>query len=420
MSTHSPLSVRPTSRSASPPANNSTTLSYVQTPVLSFDIGNIYILDYTNISSPDPTLKISPDVLKLSTTVDGDHFVGYDLTTSPPDYMTVTSTTITLNLTGSGPFPDRLYYYLETAKGAGGAGYIDITYPVNSGVILLREKLRDRYDTLISGGIVATTEDPSLVFQVPNQSPTSVQLYSPYHGLSTGNTFALVDLAPTFATKSTPAGPATSDTVSVTAQGFNVTLDNDRFNLVVLETGGKETVLTTIQIVNSSATSSNTLQPQDIIKSVLDKLNSATNPVAAWNMVYDSTASTFTFTVTAASGPLLSYGFAFNGYDANHRRSLQFCCRAPRLQPAGSAGCSYCVPDRHERFYRDHHINFSDRPAAGGAAHTHDTHLADRQHIVERSDAAQVVRAPDECRWHCIGQPHRGISESYQRNAFHD
>ena len=301
-----------------PPANNSTTLSYVQTPVLSFDIGNIYILDYTNISSPDPTLKISPDVLKLSTTVDGDHFVGYDLTTSPPDYMTVTSTTITLNLTGSGPFPDRLYYYLETAKGAGGAGYIDITYPVNSGVILLREKLRDRYDTLISGGIVATTEDPSLVFQVPNQSPTSVQLYSPYHGLSTGNTFALVDLAPTFATKSTPAGPATSDTVSVTAQGFNVTLDNDRFNLVVLETGGKETVLTTIQIVNSSATSSNTLQPQDIIKSVLDKLNSATNPVAAWNMVYDSTASTFTFTVTAASGPLLSYGFAFNGYDANH------------------------------------------------------------------------------------------------------
>lgn len=295
-----------------PPTDNSTTLSYVQTPVLTFNIGNIYILDYTNISSPDPTLKISPDVLKLSTTVDGDHFVGYDLTTRPPGYMTVTSTTITLNLTGSGPFPDRLYYYLETAKGAGGAGYIDITYPVNSGVILLREKLRDRYDTLISGGIVATTEDPSLVVQASGQPSASVQLYSPYHGLSTGNTFALMDLAPTTANHPTPA---TSDTVSVTAQGFNVTPDNNRFNLV-LETGGIETVLTTITILTDG---SNTLQPQDIITSVLPQLNSAT--VARWNMVYDSTASTFTFTVTATSDSVLPndyYGFAFNGYDTNH------------------------------------------------------------------------------------------------------
>ena len=282
---------------ASPPTPPSTTLSFIQTPVLHFTVGNIYILDYSNITG---------DTLELSTTIDGEHFVGSDLTSG--GFMTVASSTsrITLDVTGSGPFPERLYYYLESAKGAGGAGYIEILYPVNSGTILLRRKLHDKYDTLLSGGIVATTSDLTLV-----PSSGVVMAYSPYHGLSGGETLALLDMAPSGNTSTATLAP-TNDTVSETAQGFNVTLDNDRFNLVKDE-DGVESVVATIKI-----TGSNSLQSQDIVNSVLPQLTSATNGVATWNMVYDSATSTFTFTVTTISGKSPIYGFAFYGYGTDN------------------------------------------------------------------------------------------------------
>ncbi len=296
---------------ASPPTPPSTTLTFFQTPVLRFMVGNIYVLDYSNITG---------DTLELSTTIDGEHFVGYDLTASA--YMTFSSplSRITLDLTGTGPFPERLYYYLESAKGAGGAGYIEIVYPENSGTILLRRKLRDRYDTLLSGGIVATTSDPTVV-----SSSGVVAAYSPYHGLTGGETFALLDMAPSGNTSNTTA-PPTSDTVSETAQAFNVTLDNDRFNLVE-DVEGVETVVATIKITGPNTAQPLTmLQPQDIITSVLPLLNSATTNVATWNMVYDSATSTFTFTVTllatfiatVASRDSPTYGFAFSGYGTDN------------------------------------------------------------------------------------------------------
>ena len=280
---------------ASPLMGTQTALSFSQTPVLQITVGNIYILDYTSIGSPASKSGIAADVLKLSTTIDGEHFVGYDLTSTPTGYLKVTATTITVDLTGSGPFPDRLYYYLEAAKGAGGTGYIEITYPTNSGTILLRRKLRARYDTLLSGGVVATTVDPSLV------PAGSVLAYSPYHGLSGGKSIAVMDLA---------LIPATNNTEGEITRSFTVTLGNNCFNLLQeVQVQGKNVMQTIATITITDANP----QPQDIVTSVLPQLNSATSGSATWNIIYNSTASTFTFTVTAVPGTQLSiYELAFN------------------------------------------------------------------------------------------------------------
>lgn len=276
-------------------SSGTTPVQYMPTPILTLEIGNVYVFDYS------PLLASSTDagnIMKISTTIDGPHFFGSELTDA--NYVTFgtvqtnQANQIIIDLSTSNlPFPDKLFYYMKDTKGAGGAGYFKIKYKYNVGVIRVLRTETNRYNLFAGGPIVdVITNDTSLM------NPSDSILYAPYNDLHTytpGSNISIVDL-------NTNSSTVVSSYIDV----FSITLDNNRFVLHDLTSSSAYTI--TLPVGDYG--------PTDITTILQTNINSAlalTDPTLIWNVVYDSVTNLFTFIIQNAH----IYEFVFSGLDTN-------------------------------------------------------------------------------------------------------
>lgn len=270
-----------------------------ETPVLNLKVGQIYILDYSAIVSSSTS-----DTLLISTSIDGSHFNGgtfmssssYQFVSAGTPATTAnlaspTASAITLNLSAdNGPFPDRIFYYLQNLAGAGGDGYLSIGVTENSGSIAVVKAGKKEYNLFSGGPVLNLTDAANLV------GSGSTLVYSPFSdSLTVGNTpVNLLD----------SSNSLTTSTVSNDL--FNVTLDNNRF--IVIDTALKQEITVSINI--------GIRQMADITDEIASQINSAfniTTVASQWNVVFDDSTSTFTFVIQNGR----RYSFQFFGIDSN-------------------------------------------------------------------------------------------------------
>ena len=260
-----------------------------ETPVLRLEIGNIYILDFSAIAVSSSTV----DTLRLSTSIDGSHFNnGNPLTSSSYQFVSTSSTanTITLDLSADkGPFPDKIFYYLQDLAGAGGDGYFDIKIPEHSGMIPIVRAGKKVYNLYSGGSVLDMTDDASLV------ASGSSLVYSPFSNSPTANVSVnFVD-----SSKTISASTVSDDT-------FNVTLDNNRFK--VIDTASTQEITVSIAIGSR--------EMSGITSEIADQINNAFNITSVesrWNVIFNESSSTFTFAIQNAR----QYSFLFHGTDHN-------------------------------------------------------------------------------------------------------
>ena len=262
-------------------ADNLDTLS--ETPVIELIVGHIYILDFTAIA------ESIDDTLQLSTSIDGPHFNNGSVLTAS-QFLTVRTNTIILNLSAEkGPFPARMFYLLQNLAGAGGDGYIQISFPKHSGVIAIQSAGRSKFNLFRGGPIVSVSTDPSLV-QVGNSL-----IYSPFvdsTDLPSTSSVNLLDSSDTI-TSTTIGGPVP-----------NITLDNNRF------------VVTDILLMQEVTITIGVSQFDQLAEDVANRINGAfniTDPSSQWKLVFDDASSKFTFVIQNNR----RYSLKFSGFDSN-------------------------------------------------------------------------------------------------------
>ena len=263
-----------------------------ETPVLSLKVGKVYVLYFSAIAGSK-----TPDTLLLSTSIDGSHFNdGNSMTPSSYQYVSEgtssTASSIVLNLSADkGPFPDRIFYYLDNLAGAGGDGYLDITFPEHSGMMAIVRAGKKEYNLYSGGSIVSMTGDTNLV------EPGFTLVYSPF-----SNSPTMLNSAVNILDSSSQSVVAA--TVSNTI--FNVTLDNNRF--VIIDEALKQEITVSIAIGSR--------QMSDITNELANQINDAFNitvVTSQWNVVFDEFSSTFTFIIQNGR----QYSFQFYGTDSN-------------------------------------------------------------------------------------------------------
>lgn len=272
-----------------------TSVQYTTTPILNLEIGNVYVFDYTPLVASSSDVA---DILKISTTIDGPHFFGSELTDA--NYITFgtpqtnRANQIIIDLSPANlPFPDKLFYYMKDTKGAGGAGYFRIKYKYNAGVIRVLRPETNRYNLFAGGPIIdVITGDTTLM------NTTDRLIYSPFNGLHTytpGSNISIIDL-----------NDNSSTVVSSYIDVFSVTLDNNRFVLHDLTASRSFTI--TLPIGDYG--------PTDIAGILQSSINDALRIVdntSMWNVVFDGVANLFTFIIQDGH----TYEFIFTGLDTN-------------------------------------------------------------------------------------------------------
>ena len=269
-----------------------------ETPVLELKLGQVYILDYSAIASSS-----SADTLLLSTSIDGPHFnAGNSMTSSSYQFLSPgmpatsaapaspTASAITLNLSAeNGPFPQRIFYHLQSLAGAGGDGFLRIGFPEHSGTVAVVKAGKMEYNLFSGGSILNLTNSPNLV------ESGSTLVYSPFSSSPTVNTSVnFLDSSDSISTS------------TVSNDVFNVTLDNNRF--IVVDTALKHEITVSITI--------GMRQMSDITGEIADQINNAfniTTVASQWNVVFEDSSSTFTFVIQNGR----QYSFRFFGTDSN-------------------------------------------------------------------------------------------------------
>lgn len=276
----------------SAPTTASGAINYIQSPILNLEIGNVYMLDYSPMQSRG-------DILKLSTTLDGAHYFGSEFNANFISFNPgTTSNTIRIDLSFANfPFPSRLFYYAKDAKGAGGAGFLNIVFPSNSGAISIVNPSFNYYSPFLAGPIVSSISNDSRF--VPNGFSL---LYCPFNGLSSFSAGAAINLID----KSASVGASANATVSANtfSDGFNVNMDNNRFVLHDI----------TNQSFYTIAISTGFRSPSDIAAELQATINSTLNLSSSlWNVVFDSSTQTYTFIISNGN----IYEFLFPDIDTH-------------------------------------------------------------------------------------------------------
>lgn len=259
----------------------------IETPVIHMSVGHIYVLDFSAI--------VGSDSLLLSTSVDGSHFNnGSSLTNSTCQFLSAGSSSITLNLSAEkGPFPRRLFYFLQSLAGAGGDGYIQIGFADHSGAIAIQPAGRSKFCLFRGASVISSSTSADLT------QSNHTTIYSPFvnsRSLPFNSSINLLD-------SSRNVTGSTIDGMVV-----NVTKDNNRF--VIMDEAVQQEITVTIEIGFKNA--------NDIVDDLARDINESFNiidPLSQWQIVLDQASSKFTFVIQNNR----HYSFRFSGVDSDNQ-----------------------------------------------------------------------------------------------------
>ena len=256
-------------------------------PQLVLYVGRIYTLEYSQVLIDTASNFAGIDQLKLSLSLDGLHAGGIEFTAN---YITYTSTSISLDLRAQNlPFPERVYYYSKTTAGAGGAGYFTIKQPNNAGAIVVSAPYYSTYDVYLSGAIPYSLNNDSRY--VTDGYTVLLSPFNALGSLTVDNPIYLID-------------STVSDACNIMPGAFNVTYDNNRFNVI----DNASQVAATISLTPGYRSL------LDISVDIQAQLNEAFELTSAdlqFSVIYDTTNNIYNFTVNNGR----TYSFDFLGFD---------------------------------------------------------------------------------------------------------